>query len=242
MLGIVGYSESSESEEEADISSPKNVGEDSKNPENDEAGKIDVVVTNAKETEQYNDERDSETDSDIEIIHPKQDQLPLPNAFVNETSNDGYPKKRRKKTDHHSCRKRTFEHVEGNWATYMYVPVQPSDNYKNEYEDIIKCLRLGFPDGLHVFPMDSCHISVSRTVPIRHYWIEPMFDKLKMLLKGMQSFSYSFSAVKVYTNDEKTRTFVGLEISQGYERFTDLIKRTDQIYADFNLVIRGQIK
>ena len=33
--------------------------------------------------------------------------------------------------------------------------------------------------NVHMLPYDELHVSVSRTVPIRHYWIEPIVQQLR---------------------------------------------------------------
>jgi len=232
MLGIVSYSDSDTEDggeciegekEEHDTHSPDAAQENGCNK--------DAVITKVKCGEVKSDNSD---ESEGETEAPTSTLLPLPAAF---TPQNGVSKRRKRKTngDQHSGRKRTFEHMEGNWATYMFFPVQETEQFQREYDKVIKSLRRYFADDIHVFPVDSCHISVSRTVPVRHYWIEPMFEKLKTSMEGVPAFRYSFTSLKVYTNDEKTRTFVGFEISHGCEHFTDVVKKTDQIYRDFDL-------
>ena len=39
---------------------------------------------------------------------------------------------------------------------------------------------------VHMFPCDELHMSVSRTVPIRHYWIEPITEQLRNGLRSLK--------------------------------------------------------
>ena len=133
----------------------------------------------------------------------------------------------------HQGRKRTFEHVEGNWPTYVYIPVVNNKELVEIQDSILGKLKKKFSEKLHPFPAEECHISLSRTLPVRHYWIEPMFKKLKELIRQVHTFNYSVRGLKVYCNDEKTRTFIGIETSNCYEKFYSLSKFVDQVYEEF---------
>ena len=157
--------------------------------------------------------------------------LPLPLAievmFPDRTKNSS-------KGDHQG-RKRTFEHVEGNWSTYVYIPVVNNKELGEIQDSILEKLKKHFFEKVYPFPVEECHISLSRTLPVRHYWIEPMFKKLSELIRQAHTFNYSVRGLKVYCNDERTRTFIGIETSNCYEKMYLLSKFTDQVYEDFGL-------
>jgi len=239
MLGIVTYSDSEEDDDCHLKPIQRNASQhEVKSLESDDVNKTTTnnVVGNDQVPHESGDKSESESDSDIEEQVSKTAELPLPDVFnSHQTFGKCVRKRKKREGDEHGGRKRTFDHVEGNWPTCVYVSLQHAHNFQAELDTLLKCLRQRFAHELHAFPLNSCHISVSRTVPIRHYWIEPMYEKLKLLLSGSKMFHFSFDSIRVYTNDEKTRTFVGFQISHGADRFLDLVEKTDQIYKDFDL-------
>ncbi|XP_064611371.1 U6 snRNA phosphodiesterase 1-like [Liolophura sinensis] len=133
----------------------------------------------------------------------------------------------------HSGRKRSFAHMEGNWATFVYVPYNADEHLLRLRDDLFKCLR---PYG-DFQPMDDHHISLSRTVSIRHHWIEPMLATLR---EGIQSrfIESSFCkiyGVHIYTNDEKTRSFLGLKIQDVSGVLTKVTEVVNETFSDFRL-------
>merc|ERR1719369_526586 len=106
----------------------------------------------------------------------------------------------------HDGRIRTFSHEKNNWASYVYVDLQDCelDEVKNF---IVKELDLE--------PIDHHHLSISRVVSLRHHWIDPFTKYLKDNLELGKAFPLCLDKLQVYANDEKTRTFVGLEATGG---------------------------
>ena len=164
----------------------------------------------------------------------KNEQKPLPLPLAIEGMFQDGTKKSNKRD--HQGRKRTFEHVEGNWPTYVYIPVFDNNELTEIQDSILGRLKKNFTGKVHPLSIEECHISLSRTLPVRHYWIEPMFKKLTELIRQVHTFNYSVRGLKVYCNDEKTRTFIGIETSNCYEKFYSLSKLTDQVYEEFGLL------
>ena len=53
----------------------------------------------------------------------------------------------------------------------------------NKFEQVLESLVAYLPSTvsplMHVLASPELHISLSRTVPIRHYWIEPLVEQLR---------------------------------------------------------------
>ena len=208
MLGLVSYS-----------------GSESESDDSEEShSKYDIQETE----ESSRKKRKFSSGSDEETCQSQ--KLPLPKLFGNTLV-----KSVRDKNGKHKGRKRTFDHFEGNWPTYIYIPVKDSPNFKIVYDQTIKSLTRQYSSTVHTYPLNMCHISISRTVPIRHYWITPIFDKLKELFSGKEKFYYTLHSIQVYTNDEKTRTFIGFDVSTGHNTFVNLVEKTDKIFKEFDL-------
>ena len=126
----------------------------------------------------------------------------------------------------HGGRIRTFSHEPNNWATYVYVDLQDCelDEVKNF---IVKELDLE--------PIDHHHLSISRVVSFRHHWIEPFTQAVKSQMEHNRAFFLSLDKLQVYSNDDRTRTFVGLEASVGVKELQKLTYTVDKCFKEYNL-------
>lgn len=131
----------------------------------------------------------------------------------------------------HGGRVRTFAHERGNWASYVYIPFD-DDSWCRELSDsLVKCLRL-----TNDFQMvDHFHISLSRTFVMRHHWIDPMVESLRLELAAYPGTLVDFSSVETYTNDEKTRTFVGIKVCSGSDMLRRYMSAIDRSLDEFKL-------
>lgn len=125
--------------------------------------------------------------------------LPLPDSIKTLFSSG---KKHEDNNEVHEGRIRSFEHLEGNWATHIGVSYDPDERTMELIDELLKCLR-----PLEFIPMKDLHLSLSRTVAIRHHWIQPLTDRLQRRFKLLPKTCCEISSVKLYTNDEKTRSF-----------------------------------
>ncbi|XP_074864821.1 U6 snRNA phosphodiesterase 1 isoform X3 [Carettochelys insculpta] len=107
----------------------------------------------------------------------------------------------------HGGRVRNFPHERGNWATY----------------------------AVSLTAMEEFHLSLSQSVVLRYHWINPLVQCLKERSAAFCRFFCTASQVKVYTNQHKTRTFVGLEVSSGHSQLLELVSEVDKVMEEFDL-------
>lgn len=126
----------------------------------------------------------------------------------------------------HDGRIRTFSHEKNNWASYVYVDLQDCelDEVKNF---IVKELDLE--------PIDHHHLSISRVVSLRHHWIDPFTKSLKDNLELGKAFPLCLDKLQVYANDDKTRTFVGLEATGGISELKKMTDVVNQCFREYKL-------
>jgi len=126
----------------------------------------------------------------------------------------------------HDGRIRSFAHEKNNWATYVYIDLQDCelDEAKNF---LVKELVLE--------PIEHHHLSISRVVSARHHWIDPLVKSLKENLEQDKAFHLCLDKLQVYTNDDKTRTFVGLEATAGVRELQKLTTSVDYCFSDYKL-------
>jgi len=126
----------------------------------------------------------------------------------------------------HDGRIRGFAHEKNNWASYVYIDLQDCelDEAKNF---LVKELVLE--------PIEHHHLSISRVVSLRHHWIDPFVKSLKDNLEQDKAFHLCLDKLQVYTNDDKTRTFVGLEATGGVRELQKLTANVDFCFSEYKL-------
>ncbi|EEF51635.1 U6 snRNA phosphodiesterase 1 [Ricinus communis] len=152
-------------------------------------------------------------------------------------------------------RMRSFAHVEGNYALHVYIPVYIPPASKKEILSFLKKISSLVP-GLHVVDVDipldilckddqklehvalgrEFHISLGRTVPIRVHQIDSVVSMLRQRLQFKNRYWIDFSKWEVFVNDDKTRSFLSLEVvNGGLAEITKQIESVNQVYKLHNL-------
>ncbi|XP_028814507.1 U6 snRNA phosphodiesterase 1 isoform X1 [Denticeps clupeoides] len=162
----------------------------------------------------------------------------------------------------HGGRIRSFQHERGNWASYVYLPYIPDDSFPELLEQLVEATRSG---GINLTQVEDFHLSLSQTVVLRHHWIQPFIQSLRTSLSqsprslsGSFDYFYSFptltlvlklcvntfitnrhvclaEGLQVYSNSEKTRTFLGVEVSSGHAQLLELVQVIDRTMEEFGL-------
>ncbi|XP_053552891.1 U6 snRNA phosphodiesterase 1 [Bombina bombina] len=132
----------------------------------------------------------------------------------------------------HGGRIRNFKHERGNWATYVYIPFQPREEFWDLLDEL---LSMAADHGVILNKMSEFHISQSQTVVLRHHWIDPFVQSLRDRLHTMYRFVCIADQIKVYTNQEKTRTFLGLEVTVGMDNLLEVVSEVDKSLQEFKL-------
>jgi len=129
---------------------------------------------------------------------------------------------------------RTFPHVRGNWASFVYIPVEECDEIET-LTSVIKNASEDLPvdSPLIHFDIDR-HISLTRTQVLRHHWIDNFWLDLSQKLKHHDKFDLVLDTFQVYTNEEKTRTFIAIKVHHT-ENVLRLISDCDCCLLDYGL-------
>ena len=129
-------------------------------------------------------------------------------------------------------RVRSFSHVRGNWASYVYVQLGSGEIL----QEVTKIILKEFGDSeINFRSFEQFHISLSRTVTVPYHWIQPILSSLRGLADRTHPFSVSFSGLKLLANEEKTRTFLVLEVELGEDTLTTLVGGVDGILSEYKL-------
>ncbi|CAK7327502.1 unnamed protein product [Dovyalis caffra] len=145
-----------------------------------------------------------------------------------------------------SSRVRSFPHVQGNYALHVYIPVNIPPVSKKEVVQFLKRISSLVP-GLHAVDADvplailckddqkfeqvalgrEFHISLGRTVPIRVHKIDSVVVMLRQKLQFLKR------KWEVFVNDDKTRTFLSLEVLRG--GLAEITKQTESVNEVYKL-------
>ncbi|XP_015518757.1 U6 snRNA phosphodiesterase [Neodiprion lecontei] len=131
----------------------------------------------------------------------------------------------------HDGRTRTFKHERGNWATLVYI------NYP-DYSPICSWLRelpqqIGIKEVLNFFT--EFHLSLTRCLVLKFHWIESFVDSLQKLCQSTGEILVEFRDLKVYCNEERTRTFLGLRCEDRNKILKQFVINIDKILAEYQL-------
>lgn len=83
--------------------------------------------------------------------------------------------------------------------------------------------------------IEDLHISLTRTVILKHHWIDSFTESIKNRVRCIKKFMILFGNLKIYCNEERTRTFIGLQIRTGYDSLMKLVNACDICLEEFSL-------
>ncbi|KAF6735619.1 U6 snRNA phosphodiesterase [Oryzias melastigma] len=157
-------------------------------------------------------------------------RLPLPDCLQTMFPDEEEPQT--EDSSLHGGRIRSFKHERGNWATYVYFPYHPEEEFEELLEELLSAAA---SHGVVLTPQEEFHLSLSQTVVLRHHWIQPFMQSLKAGLTHCKRFVCSAGRLRVYCNAERTRTFLGMEAFTGHAQLLDLVRVIDQTLTEFQL-------
>ncbi|XP_018559600.1 U6 snRNA phosphodiesterase 1 isoform X2 [Lates calcarifer] len=208
---LVGYSSSSSEDSEAASDVEKSC---SRKCQEEDDGNDDCPVRKKPKTEEQ----------------VTKARLPLPDCLLAMFPDDEVPQT--EDSSLHSGRIRSFKHERGNWATYVYLPYHPEEEFRELLDELLSAARA---HGVVLTPQDEFHLSLSQTVVLRHHWIQPFTQSLRSDLAHCKRFVCSAGKLRVYCNAERTRTFLGMEVCTGHAQLLDLVQAVDRTMTEFHL-------
>lgn len=82
---------------------------------------------------------------------------------------------------------------------------------------------------------DQFHISLTRTLILKFHWIDSFVEEVKKLCEQTEQFSLELLNVRAYANEEKTRTFLGIECVDSKRILIHLIENLNKLLAEYEL-------
>ncbi|KAH8292979.1 hypothetical protein KR054_002169 [Drosophila jambulina] len=156
-----------------------------------------------------------------DLLGPKK---PKPEEFVEDVVDDPAL---------HGGRIRTFKHERGNWASYVYVPVTACAEQLEEFQ--AEAIAHLDPE-LKLQGNESLHLSLSRTVVLQYHQIDEFSRSLQTALNSSTGFTATLQGLRIYTNEERTRTFVSAPLDAAFaEKMSAILQPIDQVMLDYRL-------
>ncbi|KAK0494028.1 U6 snRNA phosphodiesterase Usb1 [Armillaria luteobubalina] len=129
----------------------------------------------------------------------------------------------------HQGRKRNTPHVDGQWAAHVYISVGLnrksvmfsllSEAIQSAKDEIPSLNDFWLKDG---FAVPELHVSLSRPIYLRAYQREDLKRAVKSLALTHSRFTLSFSTFAELINDERTRSFLTIEVGAGHQQLSQL--------------------
>ncbi|CAL8080708.1 unnamed protein product [Calicophoron daubneyi] len=128
----------------------------------------------------------------------------------------------------HQCRQRSFPHETGNWATSVFINC--SSALDTLLMQILRNPKLLHNSLWHLFaPVEELHLSLSKTWPIMHHWIDGL---IQALTEGFSSVEKCH--VDIFVNEEASRSFVALCTTSGSsDHLIPVVKIVDRCVQSF---------
>ncbi|XP_030765823.1 U6 snRNA phosphodiesterase isoform X2 [Sitophilus oryzae] len=153
-------------------------------------------------------------------------RLPVPSQFSNKNENDYVDDPLL-----HEGRVRSFAHERGNWPSYICIPFEAHMGLQN----FLLAIKKIVPEYIELKQCNDFHISLTKTVILRYIWITPFVQSVQEYIKCFNKFMIVFGNAKVYCNEEKTRTFIGIEIKSGYDSLLKIVENLNHSLSEYKL-------
>ncbi|CAA9996525.1 unnamed protein product [Nesidiocoris tenuis] len=203
---------------------------------------------------------DAEDDGDAEMDKPIRQgpKLPLPDSlkenfpppFEDEVIDD---------PEQHDGRVRRYAHQRGNWNSIVYIPCRQTTFFfmtdtSSDKLSTFAHTRFSIPDQTDV-PFDLLcdqiiefcrpeldlkkiqdpHVSLTRTFILLYHWIDDFVSSLKGSLQTFSRFDLQFDGLKVYCNEDNSRTFLALTVGFGKMEIQKTVQLLDKCLGEYKL-------
>lgn len=183
---------------------------------------LHLIKTYSSDSDENN--CDEEKEKDAKIVN----KLALP-ASILSLKGAAHHEEVTDNPSNHAGRIRGFKHERGNWATLVYIDYTVSDCLHTWMKSILN--ELSVQGDI----ISSLHISLSRTLVLKFHWIESFVEGLKLLCRRFHQFVVQLTDIKVYCNEEKTRTFLGIYCQDEDGTLKCLTEAIDCLLAEYQL-------
>lgn len=131
-------------------------------------------------------------------------------------------------------KKRRWAHTEGLRPSVVYVQVQLDKTASFVCEAYVRAVSeaCGLSHGdFHLASIEDLppHLSLSRTVLLREADIDGFRESLRKRVCDEKVFSASLEGAQVFVNEDESRSFVGLLVTEGAEHLRRVLRHVDDV-------------
>lgn len=83
--------------------------------------------------------------------------------------------------------------------------------------------------------LEDFHVSLTRTLVLKYHWIDSFVEALKNNADSYQSFTMELSDIKVYCNEDQSRTFIGITVESTNNSLQRLSQILDELLTEYQL-------
>ena len=134
---------------------------------------------------------------------------------------------------------RQFAHVDGQYATHVYLPVRTDPRFDGALRRGRDALRASGGATVHAMEASAHHVSLSRTVTLSRGQIDGFTDALRLALRRCTAVRAPVSdALCPLANDTRTRHFAAVELctgTPGHAAAMGMIDAVDEVLARYEL-------
>ncbi|CAH7675366.1 hypothetical protein PPACK8108_LOCUS10360 [Phakopsora pachyrhizi] len=147
--------------------------------------------------------------------------------------------------EEHQGRERKKPHVDGDWPSHIYIPINLNTELKNKdlnrmiVECFIKREIVWTPlidhGSSETKVEDSLHLSLSRHLSLKTDERKKFINSLMKSVYQIKPFEINFSNISILLNDHNSRAFLVLEVGNGHSKLQELTERIDCVLEEFCL-------
>ena len=128
-------------------------------------------------------------------------------------------------------RVRTVPHIEGNWATLVYIKVAASSDLVDAVDAAVAASRC--PAGSQRLAKGEWHISLSKTAYLKVSHIRPLVDALQRSLKVCRACTMWPTRLAAYSNDAGSTSFLAVDVSSPNNQLVSMVAAVDSALSLF---------
>ena len=130
---------------------------------------------------------------------------------------------------------RNVAHTEGNFSSIVYIRVYFTEGLFEFYQNLESFSKDHDKNQILMIDKESLHISLSKTIYLNYHQIDRIVEKMQKAIECFSSFTCNFgmNSLKVFVNEQKTRTFLSLLVKNGKVHFFNVIDSVNKILESF---------
>nr|OQO16636.1 hypothetical protein B0A51_16899 [Rachicladosporium sp. CCFEE 5018] len=145
----------------------------------------------------------------------------------------------------HGGRQRVIPHVEGNWATHIFMEWLPDQNENYALQESMRLIdRLNGSSrtsrAIHTLLRNDLgvpiplHVSLSRTLMLKAEQRDAFLARCRAAASSVTAFEMKLETLQWHPNEDRTRWFLVVQVSSPDAALSSLVESLNSVAAEFN--------